>query len=149
MFTSVQQDEDKEKGDSDGYYECKRLFTCPKKGGIFVPFSSLEKVIPRSPSPEVPLEPVQLSAGDRVTYSSTSELRHGMVLGVKEKDGQTVVQISTVSPHTHTFTILGRQSQKGLKQAVAVSRTPMKMEKRVERLKFCCSVLLGRRCQQV
>lgn len=62
-----------------------------------VPFSSMRTVIPRSPSPGIQLEPVQLSAGDRVVYSTISELRHGMVLGVKEEDGQTVVQISTVS----------------------------------------------------
>lgn len=96
MFTSVQQGEDKEKGDSDGTYEYKPFFKCQKKSGIFVPFSSLKTVMPRSLSPGVPLEPVQLSAGDRVTYSTTNELRHGMVLGLKEKDGQTVVQISTV-----------------------------------------------------
>lgn len=62
---------------------------------MFVPFSSLGTVIPRSPSAAVPLEPVQLSVGDRVTYSTTP-LRHGMVLGIREKNGQTVVQISTV-----------------------------------------------------
>lgn len=97
LFASVQQEEDKEKGESDGTDGYKRFFTCPKKSGIFVPFSSLRTGIPRPPSAGVPLEPVPLSAGDRVAYSTTSELRHGMVLGVKEKDGQTVVQISTVS----------------------------------------------------
>lgn len=94
----VQQGEDQGKGDSDGTRGPKTFFSCPRKSGIFVPFSSLRTVIPRSPSPGLPLEPVQLSAGDRVTYSTADELRHGMVLGVRvEKDGHTLVQISTVS----------------------------------------------------
>lgn len=98
FYCSVQQGKDKEKGDSDSSFKYKQFFNCPKKSGLMVPFSRVRTVIPRSPSPGVPLEPVQLSAGDRVVYSTTSELRHGMVLGVKEKDGETLVQISTVSP---------------------------------------------------
>lgn len=93
---SVQQEEDKEKIDSNDIYTSSPFFTFPKNSGIFVPFSKLRPVIPSS-SARAQQEPVKLSAGDRVTYFITNECRHGMVLGVKEKSGQTLVQISTVS----------------------------------------------------
>lgn len=95
MFLSPQE-EDKGKGNTDGTYQHKTLFTCPKDCGIFVPFSRLRPVIPTSSS-AVQLEKNELLAGDRVTYFITDKCRHGMVVDVKEKAGQTVVQISTVS----------------------------------------------------
>lgn len=39
----------------------------------------------------------ELFVGDRVTYFSPNELRHGMVMDIQERDGQTMVRVSTVS----------------------------------------------------
>lgn len=90
--TSVQQEEGEGKRGSNGSSTFEPSLNGPKSSGISVPFSRVRPVIPGSSAPSVPL-----SAGDRVTYFLSDACRHGMVLGVKERSGQTVVQISTVS----------------------------------------------------
>lgn len=96
------QGEDKGKGNTNGSYQNKALFSCPEDCGIFVPFSRLKPVVPSSvsppgPKPSTQLEHEELTAGDRVTYFISNKCRHGMVVDVQEKSGQTIVRISTVS----------------------------------------------------
>lgn len=102
LKTSVQQEEGEETRASNGTYMYEPSFNSPKSSWLYVPFTKVRPVIPGSSAPSVHVEAVhveavQLCAGDRVTYVLTDECRHGMVLGVKERSGQTVVQISTVS----------------------------------------------------
>lgn len=94
LKTSVQQEEGEGKRGSNGTYMCEPPFS---RGWVYVPFTKVRPVVPGSPGPSVQMEAVHLSAGDRVTYILTQECGHGMVLGVREKSGQTLVQISTVS----------------------------------------------------
>lgn len=96
------QGEDKGKGNTDGSHQYKIFFSCPKDCGIFVPFSKLSPVVPSSlsssfakSSEELELE--ELLVGDRVTYFINDKCRHGMVVNVQEKGGQTLIRISTVS----------------------------------------------------
>lgn len=96
------QGEDKGKGNTNGSYQYKPFFSCPNDCGIFAPFSRLRPVVPSSSSPSInkpsaQLEPEELIAGDRVTYFISNKCRHGMVVDVQEKGGQTIVRISTVS----------------------------------------------------
>lgn len=97
LKTSVQQEDGEEKRGSNGTYMYEPSFNCPKSSWISVPFTKVRPVIPSSSVASVQMGAVPLCAGDRVTYILTDECRHGMVLGVTEKSGQTVVQISTVS----------------------------------------------------
>nr|XP_020515174.2 ubiquitin carboxyl-terminal hydrolase CYLD-like [Labrus bergylta] len=91
---------DKGKGKTDGKYEYKKLFSCPKDCGVFAPFSRVRPVVPGSLSPSVrqsnPLpEMEELAPGDRVTYFIDDKLFHGMVVNVQEKGGEVLVRIST------------------------------------------------------
>ncbi|KAK9519743.1 hypothetical protein VZT92_022452 [Zoarces viviparus] len=91
------QGDDRGKGNTDGIYQYKTLFSCEKDCGIFAPFSRVRPVVPSSLSPSN-LELSQtdeLAPGDRVTYFIGNECRHGMVLYVQEKDGEPSVRIST------------------------------------------------------
>ncbi len=97
-----QQGSDKGKGNTDGSYQSKTLFSCAKHCGIFAPFSRVRPVVPSSLSPSVPEpspqpETEELYSGDRVTYFIGDKCRHGMVVDVQEKSGQHFVRISTVS----------------------------------------------------
>lgn len=97
LKTSVPQEEGEEQRGSNGAYLYEAPFNCPSSRWVHVPFTKVRPEVPGSSVTRGPMEAVQLSAGDRVTYVLTDECRHGMVLGVKERSGQTVVQISTVS----------------------------------------------------
>ncbi|GAA6219596.1 ubiquitin carboxyl-terminal hydrolase CYLD-like [Lates japonicus] len=91
---------DKGKGNTNGSYQLKILFTCAKDCGIFAPFSRVRPVVPTSLSPSVlesspQLQTDELIPGDRVTYLINDKCHHGMVLDVQEVDGEHFVQIST------------------------------------------------------
>ncbi|XP_044055834.1 ubiquitin carboxyl-terminal hydrolase CYLD isoform X2 [Siniperca chuatsi] len=91
---------DKGKGNTDGSYQHKTLFSCVKDCGIFAPFSRVRPADPSSLSPSVPKpspqpETEKLIPGDRVTYFISDKCRHGMVVDVQEKGGQQIVRIST------------------------------------------------------
>ncbi|KAM8875403.1 ubiquitin carboxyl-terminal hydrolase CYLD isoform 3-T5 [Spinachia spinachia] len=90
------QGEDRGKGDTDGICQ-KTLFPCAKDCGIFAPFSRVRPVVPSSLSPSSPKhsETDEVAPGDRVTYFFEDKCQHGMVLDVKEKDGEPCVRIST------------------------------------------------------
>ncbi|XP_070764624.1 ubiquitin carboxyl-terminal hydrolase CYLD [Enoplosus armatus] len=88
IFFGVElQGEDKGKGNTNGTYMYKTLFSCVKDGGIFAPFSRVKPV--SQPETEA------LIPGDRVTYFISDKCRHGMVVDVQEKDGKHIVRIST------------------------------------------------------
>lgn len=96
------QGKDMGKGSSDGSHNYKNFFSCPQHCGIFVPFSQIIPVAQSSsppPTAEAYAHPnsEELFVGDRVTYFTTNKLRHGMVMDIQEKDGETMVRISTVS----------------------------------------------------
>ncbi|KAL6458112.1 hypothetical protein MHYP_G00333420 [Metynnis hypsauchen] len=92
------QGEDRGKGENDGTYRLKTLFTCQKNCGIFAPFN---KIIPvhtkpsgfsqatQSGLPETPIE--KFSVGDRVVYFIGSERRHGMVVELDEEKGMVLI----------------------------------------------------------
>lgn len=156
--TSVPQEEGEEQRGSNGAYLYEAPFNRPRSGWVHVPFTKVRPEVPGSSVTGVPMEAVQLSAGDRVTYVLTDECRHGMVLGVKERSGQTVVQISTVSkwnrcnagvPLKKSTATGGTHRMDPTKAAAAVFRTLMKMGKREERLRFRWSALPRTRCRQV
>lgn len=96
------QDEDRGKGTSDGTHHYERLFFCEKDCGVLVPFS---RVRPRTSTSSTPpgahsssaVATEELVPGDRVTYFVNDYCRHGMVVDVREKDGEHFVRISTVS----------------------------------------------------
>lgn len=113
----VSQGKDKGKGNSDGSHNYKKLFTCQQRCGLFVPFSQITPVALSSASSPPTAEPgaqpsaEELCVGDRVTYFTNSEPRHGMVMDIQERDGQTMVRISTVSSlpnHSSTVTVSAR-----------------------------------------
>lgn len=88
------------RGTSDGSHNYKRFFSCQPLCGIFVPFSQIKAVAHGSSSPPTAQPHAQpnseeLFVGDRVTYFSPNELRHGMVMDIQERDGQTMVRVST------------------------------------------------------
>ncbi|XP_068581144.1 ubiquitin carboxyl-terminal hydrolase CYLD [Cebidichthys violaceus] len=91
------QGEDKGKGNTDGSFQYKTLFSCKKDCGIFAPFSRVRPVVPSSLSPSNPehSQTDELAPGDRVTYFIGDKCRNGMVLLVQEKDGEPSVRIST------------------------------------------------------
>ncbi|TNN63930.1 Ubiquitin carboxyl-terminal hydrolase CYLD [Liparis tanakae] len=92
------QGEHKGKGNTGGIHKSKVLFTCKKECGIFSSFSRVRPVVPSSLSPpnaEPSPATDQLAPGDRVTYFTADNCRHGMVLLVQEQDGKHVVRIST------------------------------------------------------
>uniref|UniRef100_A0A8C2WSU4 Ubiquitin carboxyl-terminal hydrolase CYLD n=1 Tax=Cyclopterus lumpus TaxID=8103 RepID=A0A8C2WSU4_CYCLU len=94
------QGEDKGKGNTDGIYQSKVLFSCKKDCGIFSTFSRIRPVVPSSLSPpnaEHSQTTDELVPGDRVTYFTADNCRHGMVLDVQEEHGEHVVRISTAS----------------------------------------------------
>lgn len=100
VFGIELQDPDKGKGDTDGTYGVRTLFSCPKKCGVFAPFSRVRPLVPSSlsssihqPSPQP--EEEELMIGDRVMYFVDENICHGMVLNVLEKDGGCFVRIST------------------------------------------------------
>ncbi|XP_071342615.1 ubiquitin carboxyl-terminal hydrolase CYLD [Trachinotus anak] len=87
---------DKGRGNTNGTYQYKALFSCSKDCGIFAPFSRVRPLVPSSLSPSVPeasLSP--LTVGDKVTYFVTDTCRYGMVLGIEEGGGEQFVRIST------------------------------------------------------
>ncbi|KAG8003403.1 Pituitary adenylate cyclase-activating polypeptide type I receptor [Nibea albiflora] len=89
---------DKGKGNTDGSYNFKSHFSCPKDCGIFVPFTRVRPVVSSSLSPSIPEPSTQsekLAPGDRVTYFINDKDRHGMVLEVQERHGEYIVRIST------------------------------------------------------
>ncbi|XP_019727321.1 ubiquitin carboxyl-terminal hydrolase CYLD isoform X1 [Hippocampus comes] len=101
VFFGVElQGEDKGKGNTDGRYDNVTLFTCDRDCGIFAPFSrvrprhseSFPSADAESPSGWETAMPVP---GDRVTYFIEDYCCYGMVLNVREKDGQRFVLIST------------------------------------------------------
>uniref|UniRef100_UPI0037E75E0F ubiquitin carboxyl-terminal hydrolase CYLD n=1 Tax=Semicossyphus pulcher TaxID=241346 RepID=UPI0037E75E0F len=94
------QGEDKGKGKTDGSYQYRKLFCCPKNCGIFAPFSRVRPVVPSSLSPSIPQSSPQpetegLNIGDRVTYFIDDKVCPGMVVDVQKKGGEDVVWIST------------------------------------------------------
>uniref|UniRef100_A0A3Q3MGJ3 Ubiquitin carboxyl-terminal hydrolase CYLD n=1 Tax=Mastacembelus armatus TaxID=205130 RepID=A0A3Q3MGJ3_9TELE len=92
------QGEHRGKGQTDGSYLCKTLFSCERNCGVFAPFARVKPLVPSSLSPSTP-EPFSqqqtenLTTGDRVTYFINDILHHGMVVNVD----QDYVWISTVS----------------------------------------------------
>ncbi|XP_059197782.1 ubiquitin carboxyl-terminal hydrolase CYLD [Centropristis striata] len=91
---------DRGKGTTDGTYQSRTLFSCPRDCGLLVPFSRVRPLVPSSlaPSSLAPqdlapqdLTQEELSSGDRVTYFLGDRCRHGMVVQVQEN----VVRIST------------------------------------------------------
>lgn len=97
FFCLIPQGKDAGKGNTDGTINYKKFFHCPKDCGIFVPFSQIITLSPSTTNLSAHLDIEELSVGDRVTYFTTDKCRHGMVMDVKEKDGQIMVRISTVS----------------------------------------------------
>lgn len=97
FFCLIPQGKNTGKGNTDGTHTYKKFFNCPKNCGIFVPFSQIITSSPPTANPSAHLDTEELSVGDRVTYFTTDKCRHGMVMDVKEKDGQIMVRISTVS----------------------------------------------------
>lgn len=98
----ISQGKHRGKGTSDGSHNYKQLFSCDPLCGVFVPFSQIKAVAHDSSSspttqPLAPPNSEELFVGDRVTYFTPNELRHGMVMDIQEKDGQTMVRVSTVS----------------------------------------------------
>ncbi|XP_064865251.1 ubiquitin carboxyl-terminal hydrolase CYLD isoform X1 [Oncorhynchus nerka] len=105
------QGEDKGKGSSDGTYLSKTLFPCKKDCGIFAPFSRVKPMFSKPklvskcltfPAAQLALQPSSqqaqhqpLSTGDRVTFFMDEDILHGMVMDLEEKDGKTLVIIST------------------------------------------------------
>lgn len=85
----------KGRGKTDGTYDYRMLFRCPKNCGIFAPFTRVRPFPSsnhqHSPQPEAE----QLTAGDRVTYFIEEKCRHGMVVNMQDKDGECFVRIST------------------------------------------------------
>ncbi|XP_076583196.1 ubiquitin carboxyl-terminal hydrolase CYLD [Chaetodon auriga] len=91
---------DKGKGNTNGSYRSKALFSCAKDCGIFAPFSKLRPAVSSPLSPSIPepspqLETEELLPGDRVTFFISNKCRHGMVVDVQENGGQHTVRIST------------------------------------------------------
>ncbi|XP_028299454.1 ubiquitin carboxyl-terminal hydrolase CYLD isoform X2 [Gouania willdenowi] len=90
--------EDRGKGNTDGSYEYKKLFTCKKNCAVFVPFTRVKPAArPQAPSASDPSTQRQADRpqlGERITYF-TDNCLHGMVLDVKDEGGQVWVQIST------------------------------------------------------
>lgn len=106
FFRLIPQGKDKGKGKSDGSHNYKKFFSCQKHCDIFVPFSQITPVALSSSSapnaePYAQPDTQELFVGDRVTYFATNKLRHGMVMDIQEKDGQTMVRVSTVSAFQH------------------------------------------------
>lgn len=96
------------KGTSDGSYKYKQLFSCQPLCAMFVPFSKIKAAARSSTSPPTAQSHAlpnseELFVGDRVTYITPHELRHGMVMDIQEKDGQTMVRVSTVSLFSKKF----------------------------------------------
>uniref|UniRef100_A0AAZ3SEF4 ubiquitinyl hydrolase 1 n=1 Tax=Oncorhynchus tshawytscha TaxID=74940 RepID=A0AAZ3SEF4_ONCTS len=105
------QGEDKGKGPSDGTYLSKTLFPCKKDCGIFAPFSRVNPMFSKPklvskcltfPAAQLATQPSSqqahhqpLSTGDRVTFFMDEDILHGMVMDLEEKDGRTLVIIST------------------------------------------------------
>uniref|UniRef100_A0A3Q4BNC8 USP domain-containing protein n=1 Tax=Mola mola TaxID=94237 RepID=A0A3Q4BNC8_MOLML len=88
-------EEDRGKGNTNGTYQYKNFFSCPKNCGIFAPFTRISHVVPGSLSSSTQLYTDKLFAGDRVTYFISDKCRHGMVVDVKKKGGEPIVRIST------------------------------------------------------
>ncbi|XP_068175031.1 ubiquitin carboxyl-terminal hydrolase CYLD isoform X2 [Antennarius striatus] len=96
FFEVELQGEDKGKSEASHRYES--LASCPDGSRLFVPFSKLRLADPggSDPEPQRPSpEPEELAPGDRVTYFVSDTYRHGMVVDVQERGGQTMVRIST------------------------------------------------------
>lgn len=107
------QGEDKGKGPTDGTYLSKPLFSCKKDCGIFAPFSRVKPMVSKPklvskcltfPAAQLATQPSPqqahhqpLSTGDRVTFFKGEDTLHGMVMDLEEKEGRTLVIISTVS----------------------------------------------------
>ncbi|XP_040040448.2 ubiquitin carboxyl-terminal hydrolase CYLD isoform X1 [Gasterosteus aculeatus] len=93
------QGEDRGKGDTDGICQNKTIFPCAKDCGVFAEFHRVRPVAPSSlsPSSRKHSETDEVAPGDRVTYFVEDKCQHGMVLHVKEKDGEHCVRISTDS----------------------------------------------------
>ncbi|XP_026179336.1 ubiquitin carboxyl-terminal hydrolase CYLD [Mastacembelus armatus] len=83
------QGEHRGKGQTDGSYLCKTLFSCERNCGVFAPFARVKPLVPSSLSPSTP-EPFSqqqtenLTTGDRVTYFINDILHHGMVVNVDQ-----------------------------------------------------------------
>lgn len=135
------------KGTSDGTYNYKQFFSCQPRCGMFVPFSQIKAVgrsssSPPTDQPHALPNSEELFVGDRVTYFTPNELRHGMVMDIQEKDGLTMVRVSTVSSFPENgkknqkskakichFLCLGSKFTQGPRLfVVTVHRTQMKME---------------------
>lgn len=127
------QDKDKGKGSSDGSHNYKKFFSCQQHCGIFVPFSQIIPVALSStppPAAEAYAHPntEELFVGDRVTYFTTNKLRHGMVMDIQEKDGQTMVRIST---DTDENGMMGGEIEVPLNQ-LAKGEVPSEQESKVD-----------------
>ncbi|XP_010870769.2 ubiquitin carboxyl-terminal hydrolase CYLD [Esox lucius] len=102
-------EEDRGKGQNDGFYMGKRYFTCQQDCGVFAPFSRVRHLVSnpvrtiadQPPGLPVPTESLQLSSagplstGDRVIFFLDNDMIHGMVMGLEEKESGTLVIIST------------------------------------------------------
>ncbi|XP_046905719.1 ubiquitin carboxyl-terminal hydrolase CYLD isoform X2 [Hypomesus transpacificus] len=89
--------QDKGKGNTDGTFHNKTFFSCSKDSGIFAPFSKVRPRTPILPAAEPQSSPQSFTTGDRVTFFHEDEEhgRHGMVMGLEEKQGRKTVFIST------------------------------------------------------
>lgn len=113
------QGEDRGKGDTDGICQNKTIFPCAKDCGVFADFSRVRPVAPSSlsTSSRKHSETDEVAPGDRVTYFVEDKCQHGMVLHVKEKDGEHCVRISTVSNPSVYCQVAKIQSTKTKKKA--------------------------------
>ncbi|XP_067086424.1 ubiquitin carboxyl-terminal hydrolase CYLD [Osmerus mordax] len=89
--------QDKGKGNTDGTIHSKTLFSCSKDSGMFAPFSKVRPLTPILPAPAPQSSPQSFATGDRVTFFLEDEEngRHGMAMGLEEKQGRRHVFIST------------------------------------------------------
>ncbi|XP_043985815.1 ubiquitin carboxyl-terminal hydrolase CYLD [Gambusia affinis] len=91
---------DKGKGKTDGNYGSTTFFQCEKNCGVFAPFSRVKPVVstPMLPSmakPHTQQQAQDIFPGDNVYFFIDGKYRYGIVLGIKEEEGQRIVQIST------------------------------------------------------
>ncbi|XP_056131555.1 ubiquitin carboxyl-terminal hydrolase CYLD [Lampris incognitus] len=91
---------DKGKGQTDGTYARKSLFSCKKNCGIFVPFTRVRPTVPSSLSPSV-LQPTpqtqtdHLALGDRMSFSDYDSVSQRMGMDLAEKVGHQYRRSST------------------------------------------------------
>uniref|UniRef100_A0A8K9XFN0 ubiquitinyl hydrolase 1 n=1 Tax=Oncorhynchus mykiss TaxID=8022 RepID=A0A8K9XFN0_ONCMY len=142
------QGEDKGKGPTDGTYLSKTLFSCKKDCGIFAPFSRVKPMFSKPklvskcltfPAAQLATQPSSqqahhqpLSTGDRVTFFMDEDILHGMVMDLEEKEGKTLVIISTVS-NSLTCVFCTHSERQALRSPGALPSSPIASDQ-VERM---------------